>query len=119
MISAAIIKELVAAGLSGDDLVAAVERIEATGKQPAANNSKLLPWPPPPPWPAVTADNLAESEARLAELEAERAGLDKRYRSSPTKPTLTLAEEERLHQLIRWCDQLAREIKPIKRLAAA
>ena len=69
-------------------------------------------------WETVTAENLAESEQRLAQLNVERAALDKRYRSDPQRATLTLAEEARLLELIKWVDMLSGEIKAIRKLAA-
>jgi hypothetical protein len=109
------IKTLIEAGALDDALAAAIARIN----KPAPAKPSLPAWPPAPPWSPVTRDNLLESEAKLAELDAERAQLNLRYRSSPTRQSLSLQEEDRLRELIKLIDMLAREIRPIKLLAAA
>jgi len=109
------IKSLIETGALDDALAGAIARINS---KPAPASAKLAPWPPPPPWPTVTKDNLAESEAKLAELDTERAALNRRYRGNPLQ-MLTLPEEDRLCELIKLCDLLRREIAPIKRMAAA
>jgi hypothetical protein len=109
------LKRLIETGALDAAIAAAVARVNKP--RPAATNPQ--PWPPAPPWDTVTPDNLAESEARLAELDAERTALSRRYRSDPQKQTLTIVEENRLHDLIKYVDLLDREIKAIRRLASA